>query len=219
MSLSPVGLGSVSAWTSRDGAMSGDSDGLFDLLAAAAALHMAGAGQQLDLAVIAPKPLDDQPGASMMPTPLHAAAVHPGAANADAAAPMADVEAGPELPQSSQHDDAATAHAKADDASFVRHGTLPVIVSGQLIELALLRDRRTARDSGPTRRLSMVLESATPGPVTVEARVVDDCLVIGFSGGYSTAAPAIRNEYTEEVETLARRFGWKFTHTVWETAR
>ncbi|MEJ1964212.1 MAG: hypothetical protein WDO56_22775 [Gammaproteobacteria bacterium] len=108
---------------------------------------------------------------------------------------------------------------KLDETAYtVAHGTLPVFIAGQLVELTLLRERRPTRDTEPTRRLSMVLEAASPGSVKIDAQVEGDCLVIALDGAESADAEAPEG-YAREVEALARRLGWKFTGVRWENAR
>jgi hypothetical protein len=104
----------------------------------------------------------------------------------------------------------------ADEASYVQHGTLPVIVAGQLIELSLLRERRSARDSVLTRRLSIVLDSSATPALVVDAHVHDDELVIAFSGSCSQGAPRLER-HAHEIRALAGRLGWSFSAMRWES--
>ncbi len=105
-------------------------------------------------------------------------------------------------------DSAAPLSTRADDVSHaVRHGTLPVIVSGQLVELALLKERANA-----TRRISMVLEGDDPGSVSVDARIEDGCLLISLNSAAPREA-AVLDHYTREVQDLTRRLGWEFVET------
>ena len=218
MSLTPVGIDTLPGRAARPGVQDGEGDGLFDLIAAAAAMHVV----EVKASGGAGLPLGDKGYSQEQAVMLLAApSVAPSGNTLTQSSPGALPSHEP-APLFSPSHDAQTAHdrqLKADDASqAVRHGTLPVIVSGQLVELALLKERRPSRDAGPTRRLSMVLDAAASGAVTLDARLQGDSLVIEFDGNAGTDAAA-RRDYAGEVQALARRLGWKFTDTMWEDAR
>jgi hypothetical protein len=213
MSLMPVGLPMVAGQLARRGALNEDEQtGLFDFLMAAAVVHLPQA------------PLPGGPdfqsvaGGGTSAAPV----LQPAIQNA----PLPESELlRVDVPTSETNPvhEAETmprSHIKADDATTytVQHGTLPVFVAGQLVELTLLRERRPSRQGDANRRLSMTLEAPASGSVKVDARVDGECLLVSFE---SAVAPqtATRESYAREVEALARRLGWTFTETRWEESR
>jgi len=90
-----------------------------------------------------------------------------------------------------------------------RYGTLPVMVAGQLVELDLVhfQQRPTASAATQIRRLVMTFDTKTLGPVQVEARALDNRLIITFTGQTTEAATEL-SAYSGEVRQLAGRLGW-----------
>jgi hypothetical protein len=218
MSLTPVAVESVFGRVARQGVADEENAGLFDLIVAAAAAQAShantGARSSGEQAAFGRESTGEMPPSLNVP----GASLLLAAGNAQAQ-PVVVVEAASERasisPQPTEPD--VVHRAKVDESpSAIRHGTLPVIVSGQLVELELLRERR--RDTGPLRRLSMVLDSAGAGTVTVNASLSGERLVVEMdsAAGESLAA---RNEQLQEVQQLARRLGWQFTETVEESTR
>jgi hypothetical protein len=213
----PQGRAGVRDSTADDGA------GLFDLLAAAAAA-------QVSMTTIAGEP------AVSMRTPgsmtLEAGAVVRDMARdvpviAGTEAQVAFRQAAEDSPAPASAPSASISPSHKPDATlqaqdlmpeptfFVNHGTLPVIVAGQLVELTVLSERRSARDAG-TRRMSLSLDTASSGPVRIEARLESDRLVVRLDG--MAPEEASHASYVREVEALARRIGWQFSHTILEEA-
>jgi hypothetical protein len=97
-----------------------------------------------------------------------------------------------------------------DDGSVgYRYGTLPVIVSGQLVELDLvvLQQRPGEGNATPVRRLVMTLRTESFGQVKIEARALDSRLIVTFTG----ESPATADELsarTTELRDLLKRLGW-----------
>jgi len=89
-----------------------------------------------------------------------------------------------------------------------RYGTLPVIVGGQLVELDLVvLQQRMKNEASPLRRLVMTLRTQSFGQVQVEARALDNRLVVTFTGEAATSAEDL-GTYKEEVRGLLARLGW-----------
>jgi len=90
-----------------------------------------------------------------------------------------------------------------------RYGTLPVMVAGQLVELDLVhfQQRPTASTTTQIRRLVMTFDTQTLGPLQVEARALDNRLIITFTGQTAEAATEL-SAYSGEVRQLASRLGW-----------
>ena len=90
-----------------------------------------------------------------------------------------------------------------------RYGTLPVIVSGQLVELDLvvLQQRQQSDASTPVRRLVMSLRTESFGQVRIDARALDNRLVVTFTGESPRSADELAS-YGAELRTLLKRLGW-----------
>jgi hypothetical protein len=104
-------------------------------------------------------------------------------------------------------------HARHDgEKPTTAHGTLPVLVMGQLVELTLLRETRSSRHDEPVRRLRMRLDAETGARITVDARVQDGRLAIDF-GSTAPADAELRARITAEICALATRLGWQLDET------
>ncbi len=90
-----------------------------------------------------------------------------------------------------------------------RYGTLPVIVAGQLVELELvaLQQRALAQQSSPVRRLAMTLQTRSFGQVRIEARALEDRLMVTFTGQSPQGTQELES-YRAEVRSLLGRLGW-----------
>jgi hypothetical protein len=90
-----------------------------------------------------------------------------------------------------------------------RYGTLPVIVAGQLVELDLvvLQSRQQHDAATPTRRLVMTLRTESLGQVRVDARALDNRLVVTFTGESATGAGELA-AHGDELRDLLKRLGW-----------
>ncbi len=90
-----------------------------------------------------------------------------------------------------------------------RYGTLPVIVAGELVELDLvvMQQRPDTEGRSPVRRLVMTLQTQSFGQVRIEARALDNRLLINISGQSPQGAAQLAC-YQEEVRQLAGRLGW-----------
>jgi hypothetical protein len=97
-----------------------------------------------------------------------------------------------------------------------RYGSLPVLVSGQLVELDLVRMRpRSGTDSNASRRLVMTLDIASLGPVEIKAERSGARLSITFAGREVDGDEELA-AYEAEVRELIARLNWKiepFTNT------
>jgi hypothetical protein len=93
-----------------------------------------------------------------------------------------------------------------------------VIVGGQLVELAVLRERRMQRDAAPVRKLTMTLRTAATDELRVDAHVQDERLVVEFTGTGAADATSCAG-HAEEVRALASRLGWTFTGMTWGVAK
>lgn len=215
MSLLPVGLPMVAAELARQNASKDEQGNLFDLLLGAAAMHFPQAslptsgnfGFAGDPTVIEP-PIQ----AVLQSSPL------PNAEPVMTDGQVAGMPRAPEISRAHEMEAMPRSHVKANDTTYlVQHGTLPVFVAGQLVELTLLRERRLVREAVPTRRLSMTLEAPVSGSVKVGARVEGESLLISFESAV-TPETATRESYARELAALARRLGWTFTQTRWKEA-
>jgi len=94
-------------------------------------------------------------------------------------------------------------------AVVYRYGSVPVLVSGQLLELELVLFQQRQPQAGETqlRRLVMTLDTETLGPLQIEARALNDRLMIRFTGQSAEAAAQLA-PYGRDVEELAARLGW-----------
>jgi hypothetical protein len=107
-----------------------------------------------------------------------------------------------------------------DGSVAYRYGTLPVMVAGQLVELDLVhfQQRQATSAVTQTRRLVMTLDTKTFGSLQVEARALDNRLVITFTGQSSEAASDL-STYGGEVKQLASRLGWNVEGVGYEYGR
>lgn len=90
-----------------------------------------------------------------------------------------------------------------------RYGSLPVLVSGQLheLDLVLFQQRQPQEGSTQIRRLVMTLDTQALGPLQIEARALDNRLVITFVGRSPEAAAELA-PYGSDIRDLASRLGW-----------
>lgn len=97
-----------------------------------------------------------------------------------------------------------------DEGSLVyRQGVLPVLISGQLVELDLVyfNERREADRPVGLRRLVMTLKTETLGRIEVQAQAVGDRLAISINAETAAASEAL-SAHAGEVRELVRRLGW-----------
>lgn len=99
---------------------------------------------------------------------------------------------------------------------MIHQGTLPVIVAGQLVELTVLRERRTQQDV-VARRLTMTLRPASADEVRIDAHLDGDRLVVQLGGAGAADATSCAR-HADEVRSLAQRLGWTFAEMTWGTA-
>jgi hypothetical protein len=106
-----------------------------------------------------------------------------------------------------------------DGAVIYRYGSLPVLVSGRLmeLELALFQQREPREGEARLRRLVMTLDTETLGPLQIEARSLNERLVIRFTGRSAQAAAHLA-PYGRDVEQLAARLGWAVDGVEYEYA-
>lgn len=90
-----------------------------------------------------------------------------------------------------------------------RYGTLPVIVADQLVELDLvvLQQRQQESDATPARRLVMTLKTESFGQVRIDARALDNRLVVTFTGETAASAEEL-SARGHELRDLLKRLGW-----------
>jgi len=90
-----------------------------------------------------------------------------------------------------------------------RYGTLPLLVGGQLIELDLVmfREREQHSTRGSLKRLVMSLDTTHFGRVHVEARAVDNRLIVKLSAA-SADAVEVLSSYGKEVRAAIEQLGW-----------
>ena len=99
-----------------------------------------------------------------------------------------------------------------------RYGTLPVIVADQLVELDLvvLQQRPNSQGSPGVRRLVMSLQTKSFGEVRVEARALENRLIVSFNGESADSAREL-SAYRDEVKGLVGRLGWNVEAIGYET--
>lgn len=120
-------------------------------------------------------------------------------------------DAGSDQPDGRDAQDLAKLFLNLQDGGSVgyRYGTLPVIVSGQLVELDLVVLQQKPRDEAttPVRRLVMSLRTESFGQVRVDARALDNRLVVTVT----SESPHSDEELSatrDELNTLLKRLGW-----------
>lgn len=99
-----------------------------------------------------------------------------------------------------------------------RYGTLPVIVADQLVELDLvvLQQHPNSQGSPGVRRLVMSLQTKSFGEVRVEARALENRLIVSFNGQSADSAREL-SAYRDEVKSLVGRLGWNVEAIGYET--
>jgi hypothetical protein len=100
-----------------------------------------------------------------------------------------------------------------------RYGTLPLLVGGQLIELDLVmfRERESHATRGALRRLVMTLDTTHFGRVHVEARAVDNRLMVRLSAATSEAIE-VMSAYGADVRAAIETLGWAVDEIRYEIA-
>jgi hypothetical protein len=90
-----------------------------------------------------------------------------------------------------------------------RYGTLPILVAGRLIELDLVmfREREQGATRGGLKRLLMTLETTHFGRVHVEARAIDNRLLVKLRAPTAAAVDAM-SAYGEDVRAAIELLGW-----------
>jgi len=90
-----------------------------------------------------------------------------------------------------------------------RYGSLPVLVSGQLVELDLVRVRpRPGAEPNNSRRLVMTLDIASLGPVEIKAERSGARLTITFAGRPIDGDEELA-AYEADVRELIARLNWQ----------
>lgn len=98
-----------------------------------------------------------------------------------------------------------------DGGSVAYHyGTVPLLVSGQLIELDLVhfQPRQPQAGGAQVRRLVMTLDTQHFGPLRIEARALEDRLMVMFTSETPQSSAELAT-YADDIRGLASRFGWK----------
>jgi hypothetical protein len=90
-----------------------------------------------------------------------------------------------------------------------RYGTLPILVAGQLIELDLVmfREREPKAARGGLKRLVMTLDTTHFGRVHVEARAIDNRLLVKLRAPTADAVE-VMSAYGAEVRAAIELLGW-----------
>jgi hypothetical protein len=98
-----------------------------------------------------------------------------------------------------------------------RYGTLPVIVAGQLVELDLvvLRQREQPGAGSSVRRLVMTLKTESFGQVRIDARALENRLVVTFASESPRAADGLAS-HGDELRDLLQRLGWNVEGIAYE---
>jgi hypothetical protein len=100
------------------------------------------------------------------------------------------------------------------------YGTVPVLVSGQLLELQFVafQHRETTQEQSPVRRLFMTLATSALGRLQIAAQAQGNRLSITFTSGSSHATEALAT-HAHEVRELVGRLGWQVDSVVYSTGR
>jgi hypothetical protein len=104
---------------------------------------------------------------------------------------------------------------------LARHyGTIPVLVSGQLLELQLVafQHRETPSERSPVRRLFMTLTTPALGRVQIAAQAQGQRLSVTFTGASVRATDALAS-HAAEVRELATRLGWHVDSVVYSVGQ
>ncbi len=93
-----------------------------------------------------------------------------------------------------------------------------MIVADQLVELDLvvLQQRPNSQGSPGVRRLVMSLQTKSFGEVRVEARALENRLIVSFNGESADSAREL-SAYRDEVKGLVGRLGWNVEAIGYET--
>jgi flagellar hook-length control protein FliK len=105
--------------------------------------------------------------------------------------------------------------------AVARHyGTLPVLISGQLLELQFVafQHRETPQEQNPVRRLFMTLTTSALGRLQIAAQTQGNRLSITFTSGSAHATEALAT-HAHEVRELVDRLGWQVDSVVYSTGR
>jgi len=105
-----------------------------------------------------------------------------------------------------------------DEGSLAyRQGVLPVLISGQLVELDLVyfNERREADRPAGLRRLVMTLKTETLGRIEVQAHAVGDRLSISINAETQASREAL-SVHADEVRELIARLGWSVETIAYE---
>jgi hypothetical protein len=105
--------------------------------------------------------------------------------------------------------------------AVARHyGTVPVLVSGQLLELQFVafQHRETPQEQNPVRRLFMTLATSALGRLQIAAQAQGNRLSITFTSDSSNATEALAT-HAHEVRELVGRLGWQVESVVYGTGQ
>lgn len=105
--------------------------------------------------------------------------------------------------------------------AVARHyGTVPVLISGQLVELQFvaLQHRETPREPNPVRRLCMTLATSALGRLQIAAQAQGNRLSITFTSDSTHATEALAT-HAHEVRELVGRLGWQVDSVVYSTGQ
>jgi hypothetical protein len=100
-----------------------------------------------------------------------------------------------------------------------RYGTLPMLVGGRLIELdlVLFREREPRPSRAGLKRLVMTLDTTHFGRVQVEARAVDNRLIVKLRAPTADAVDVL-SAYGTEVRAAIEQLGWSVDELTYELA-
>ena len=98
-----------------------------------------------------------------------------------------------------------------------RYGTLPILVGGRLVELDLVmfRERQPGTARSGLRRLVMTLETTHFGRVRVEARALDERILVKLQAS-TAAAVETMSAYGADVRAAIERLGWQVDEVAYE---
>jgi hypothetical protein len=168
--------------------------------------------ERMDLALNRPSP------AGAVPLPATVASEPP--AITSSGTTSADAQGNPSDPGTDRELARNLLNVPVGVAVARHYGTVPVLVSGQLLELQFVafQHRETPQEQNPVRRLFMTMATSTLGRLQIAAQAQGNRLSITFTSDSSHATEALAT-HAHEVRELVGRLGWQVESVVYGTGQ